>query len=81
MNARLLWIVGMVGSVAGALAGNELPEPWNHYVMTVSAICAAITGYNVTHPPPPREAWTDEERNAHREAQALPAAPPPTMSR
>lgn len=49
---RALWIVGMVGSVAGALVGAGLPEPYHDVVMLVGVIAAAITGFNVEHPLP-----------------------------
>ena len=53
MNGRLFWIISMIGSVLAAIvADNSLAEPWNHYAMLAATVCAAVTGYQVQHPPP-----------------------------
>ena len=76
-TARLLWYVGMIGSVAAALAGSGLPEPYNHYVMLIGTVSAAITGYQIQHPPP--KVWTDSERLAFKVTGDAPLNAPPRL--
>jgi len=58
----------MLSSVAGVFVGDmALPEPWNHRVMMIAAVCAALSGFMVQHPVPDRDrVWSDAERAAHR---------------
>lgn len=60
--SRVIWMAGMLGSVAAALAGTGLPEPYNHYAMLIGTVSAAITGYNVRHPAPP---WDGIDRRGN----------------
>lgn len=48
---------------------------------TALAVLAILRAMYVDRPGGRGDLWTDEERDAHREAEALPPAPPPMVPR
>jgi hypothetical protein len=66
MSKNALFLLGMVASIAVAIAGDakNADPPWDRILSLSGLAGTAITGYLAQKP---RREWTDERRQEHRD--------------
>lgn len=69
-NANALWWLGLIASVAVAVAAvaDKFSPPWNEIAVLVGVAGAAINGYLLQRP---RKEWTEAKREEHRESTGI----------
>ena len=70
MSKNSLFLLGMIASIAAAVAGQakDFPHPWDKILGLGGIAGTAITAYLAQHP---RLEWTEEKRQDHRDAEDL----------